>query len=72
MSNTSGNFGYAEDTMIELTPPKQVTLLISVLVAILAALVHWGVIPLPQLHTGFTVLLIGYLILLAGNVVRGI
>ena len=58
--------------MIELSPPKQLTLLVSVLVAILAALVHWGVIPLPQLHTGFTVLLIGYLILLAGNVVRGI
>jgi hypothetical protein len=58
--------------MIELTPPKQITLLISVLVAIFAALVHWGVIPVTQLHSGFTVLLIGYLILLAGNVVRGI
>jgi hypothetical protein len=49
-----------------------VTLLISVLVAIFAALVHWGFIPVAQLHSGFTVLLIGYLILLAGNVVRGI
>ena len=58
--------------MIALTPPKQVTLLVSVLVAIFAALVHWGVIPVPQLHSGFTVLLIGYLILLAGNVLRGI
>ncbi len=58
--------------MIELTPPKQVTFLISVLVAIFAALVHWGVIPIPQLYSGFTVLLIGYLILLAGNVVRGV
>ena len=58
--------------MIELTPPKQVTLLISLLVAVFAALVHWGVIHVPQLHSGFTVLLVGYLILLAGNVVRGI
>ena len=58
--------------MIDISAPKQVTLLISVLVAIFAALVHWGVIPVPQLQSGFTVLLIGYLILLAGNVVRGI
>lgn len=58
--------------MIELTPPKQVTFLVSVLVAIFAALVHWGVIPVAQLHSGFTVLLIGYLILLAGNVIRGV
>ena len=58
--------------MIELTPPKQVTLLISVLVLIFAALVHWGIIPIPQLHSGFTVLLIGSLVLLAGNVIRGI
>jgi hypothetical protein len=56
--------------MLELTPPKQVTLLVSVLIAIFAALVHWGIIAVPQLHSGFVVLLVGYLVLLAGNVLR--
>jgi hypothetical protein len=58
--------------MFELTPPKQITLLISVLLAIFAALVHWVHLAVPPLSTGFTVLLLGYLVLLAGNVVRGI
>jgi hypothetical protein len=57
---------------MNISPPKQVTLLISVLIAIFAALVHWHVIPLPQLHTGFSVLGIGYLLLLAGNLLRGL
>ena len=42
MGYTPGNFGYAEDAMIELTPPKQVTLL-----PVLVAIVHWGIIPIP-------------------------
>ena len=44
----------------------------DVRIAIFAALVHRGIIPIPQLHSGFTVLLISYWSSLAGNVVRGI
>jgi len=57
---------------MNISPPKQVTLLISVLIAVFAALVHWGALPVAQLHSGFTVLLVGYLLLLAGNLLRGL
>jgi len=57
---------------MNISAPKQVTLLISVLIAVFAALVHWGVLPVAQLHSGFTVLLVGYLLLLAGNLLRGL
>jgi hypothetical protein len=55
-----------------LTPPTQLTLLVSLLLAIFAALVHYVPLPVPHLHTGFTVLMLGYLVLLAGNVFRGL
>lgn len=55
-----------------LTPPKQVTLLLSLMLAISACLVHWLHIPVPLLHSGFVVLVFGYLVLLAGNVFRDI
>ena len=56
-----------------LTPPTQVTLLISVVLAILAAILHYtGIsIPLVGTHT-FGTLLVGYLVLLAGNLIEGI
>jgi Bacterial protein of unknown function (DUF937) len=50
----------------------QVTLLVSLVLAIFAALVHWVPLAVPHLHTGFTVLMLGYLVLLAGNVFRGL
>jgi hypothetical protein len=59
--------------MFPLTPPKQVTLLISVAVVIIAVvlryLAYMGNSPFPT--GGFTILLIGYLVLLAGNVLEG-
>jgi hypothetical protein len=56
-----------------LTPPMQLTFLISVVVAFLAAILHYtGIsVPLVGTHT-FGMLLIGYLVLLAGNVIEGI
>ena len=57
---------------MEISSPRQITLIISVVVAIFAAIVHWGHIPVPQLHSGFVVLLVGYLILLAGNLLQGV
>jgi len=71
-------WGSGEDTMLSwlidwpLTPPTQLTLLVSLLLAIFAALVHYVPLAVPHLHTGFTVLMLGYLVLLAGNVFRGL
>jgi hypothetical protein len=55
-----------------LTPPAIPTFVLSVLLAVVAVLAVYGHIP--QLHSigGFTFLLIGYLILLAGTLFRGI
>ncbi|MGH6865217.1 MAG: hypothetical protein ACREDO_03355 [Methyloceanibacter sp.] len=53
-----------------LTPPTSVTLLISLVLAIFAALVHWVPLTVLYMQTGFTVLMLGYLVLLAGNVFR--
>jgi hypothetical protein len=56
-----------------LTPPTQLTLLISVLLAILAAILHYAGISIPIVGTHhFAMLLLAYLVLLAGNVIEGI
>ena len=59
--------------MFRLTPPKQVTFFVSVAAVIIAIVLRYlaykGHAPL---HTGgFVLLLIGYLVLLAGNVLDG-
>jgi hypothetical protein len=63
------------NTMFQLTPPTQMTFYISVAAAIVAVvlrvLVYSGVAT--PFHTGgFLVLLIGYLILIAGNLSKGV
>jgi len=55
-----------------LTPPKQVTLVQSLILAIFACLVHWLHLASPPLHSGFVLLVLGYLVLLAGNVFRDV
>ena len=55
-----------------LTPPKQLTLLVSLLLAIFACLIHWLHIAVTPFHSGFVVLVLGYLVLLAGNVFRDV
>jgi hypothetical protein len=57
---------------LELSAPKVVTFAISVIVAIIAVIIHYANIDSPYVHSGFVVLLVGYLILLGGNVLRGI
>ncbi len=61
---------------MELSAPKTITFLISVIVAIIAIVIryltHHANINLPYVPSGFVVLLVGYLILVAGNVLRGI
>jgi hypothetical protein len=60
-----------------LTPPKQLTVLISVALAAVAVVVRFLVsqgvqIPFLMFPTeGFLLLLLGYLVLLAGNLLEG-
>jgi hypothetical protein len=58
--------------MLRLTPPKHVTFFISIAVAIIAVTIHYGHVDIPHVHSGFVILLIGYLVLLAGNVLEGV
>ena len=56
-----------------ITPPAQVTLLISVLLAILALIWRFSGVEIPGVGTQpFATLMIGYLVLLAGNLFEGI
>jgi len=56
-----------------LTPPTKLTFIVSVVLVILALLVRYAhvSIPLVSAHV-FETLLIGYLVLLAGNLLRGL
>ena len=57
---------------LELSAPKVITLIIYVFAAVIAVVIHYAHISMPHVHSGFVVLLVGYLILVAGNVLRGI
>jgi hypothetical protein len=59
--------------MLRLTPPKQITFLVSVVLAVIAViarlLIYMDVeMPITFPTGGFLILLFGYLVLLAGNV----
>ena len=58
--------------MLRLTPPKHITFYISVAVAVIAVIIHYAHVDLPRVHSGFLILLIGYLVLVAGNVLEGV
>ena len=56
-----------------LTPPTQVTLLISVVLVILALVFRFSGLEIPAvINHPFGTLLLGYLVLLAGNLLEGI
>ena len=57
---------------MQLSAPRNITFIISAIIAIAAAIIHYGHIAVPQLHSGFTLLLVGYAILAIGNLVRNI
>ena len=58
--------------MLRLSPPKHVTFFISIAVAIIALIINYAKIDIPHVHSGFVILLIGYLVLVAGNVLDGV
>ena len=56
-----------------LTPPTRLTFIVSVVLVILALLVHYANVSIPVVSAHvFETLLIGYLVLLAGNLIRGL
>ncbi len=56
-----------------ITPPSQLTLLLSVVLAIIALVFRFSGLELPEaIHHPWGVLLLGYLVLLAGNLIEGI
>ena len=56
-----------------LTPSTRLTFIISVVLVILALLVHYAHVSIPMVSAHvFETLLIGYLVLLAGNLIRGL
>jgi hypothetical protein len=55
-----------------LTPPSRAIFFLSVLLALLAVLVRYAQVTIPIVSThSFETLLIGFLLLLAGNIFRG-
>ena len=58
---------------MRLSPPSLMTLLISVVLAIAALLAQLGIVQIPVIGSGpFAALAVSYLLLLMGNVVRGL
>jgi hypothetical protein len=58
--------------MLRLTAPRLVTFYVSVVLVVVALVIHFANIKLPIFPThGFALLLVGYLVLLAGNVFDG-
>jgi uncharacterized protein YbaA (DUF1428 family) len=43
-----------------------------VVIALIAAIIHYAHLAVPYVHSGFTLLLVGFLVLAAGNVLRGL
>src|SRR5262245_21966783 len=60
-------------TMLQLTPPNQITFIISVVIAAIAVILHYANIAIPTVtQTNFFTLLMAYLVLLAGNLFEGV
>jgi hypothetical protein len=56
-----------------LTPPTRVTFIISVILVILALLVQYAHVSIPVVSAHvFETLLVGYVVLLVGNLFRGL
>jgi hypothetical protein len=57
---------------LELSAPNPITFFISLILAVIAVIIHYTGATIPHVHSGFVILLVGYLILVAGNVLGGL
>jgi hypothetical protein len=71
--NTSGETIMARRAF-ELTPPSFIAFIISVILALLAVLVHYAHVSIPVIGSAhvFDVLMVGYVVLLIGVLFKGI
>jgi hypothetical protein len=51
---------------MKLTARTQFAFFISVVIAVIAAVIHYAHLTIPHVQSGFLILLIGYLVLVAG------
>ena len=56
--------------LLDLSAPKVITFSVAVVIALIAAIIHYAHLNVPYVHSEFT-LLVGFLVLAAGNVLRG-
>jgi uncharacterized membrane protein len=64
--------GQGEEQMpFDLSAPRIVTFVISAVIAVVAIIIHYGHIATPPIESGFSILLLGYLVLALGTMVRG-
>ena len=57
---------------LDLSAPKVITFGVAVVIALIAAIIHYAHLTVPHVHSGFTLLLVGFLVLAAGNLLRGL
>ena len=58
---------------MNISAPRQITLIVSVLIALVALVAHYGGVRIPLFSEHpFGTLLVSYLVLLVGNLVKGI
>ena len=58
---------------LELSAPRTITFIVSAVIALAAAVIHYAHLSVPYIaHSGFTLLFVGYLVLAAGNLLRNV
>jgi uncharacterized membrane protein len=57
---------------MELSASKTITFVISFIVAVVAVPIHYAHVAIPHVESGFVILLVAYLILVAGNALSGV
>ena len=58
--------------MLDLSAPKVITFIASVVLALVAVVIHYTHIKVPFAATGFSILLLAYAVLAAGNLFRDV
>jgi hypothetical protein len=57
---------------LDLSAPKVITFGVAVVIALISAIIHYAHLSVPVVHSGFTLLFVGFLVLAAGNLLRGL
>jgi len=57
---------------LDLSASRVITFSVAVAVALIAAIIHYAHLSVPYVHSGFTLLLVGFLVLAAGNLLHGL